>query len=275
MNALAVTIFDRAQGSLGDALPRLGGALLILLIGLPIAILLGRVVRKMLSTAGLDSLGDRTGVHDGLTRLGFEPSLSKLVARAVRIALFVLVIVAAISLLGFATLSIALNELVLFVPRLFVAVAIVIAGFVAAEFLRGRTDRLTDQMALGIQGGQLVEIVVIALFVLTALSLLGIPTQILVGLVALVIAAGVLSLALAFGLGGREVAREISAGRSVQGIFRIGERISVGDVTGEITAIEPTSTIVLDADGTRVRVPNHLLVESVVRVHDSDSGAAS
>ena len=43
MSALAITLLDNAQESLGGFLPRLGGALLLLLVGLLVAALVGRL----------------------------------------------------------------------------------------------------------------------------------------------------------------------------------------------------------------------------------------
>jgi small-conductance mechanosensitive channel len=275
VSLLAASILDRAGDTIGEALPRVAGALLLLVIGIPVAMLVARFVRRVLRAANVDDLGQRWGVHNGLSRLGLEPSLSGLVARGVRIALIVVVVVAAISLLGFGALSATLNAVVLFVPKLLVAVAIVIAGVVVADFLRRRVEPLTDQMAVGAPIGQMTEMVVVAIFALTALALVGVPTTILLALVALVVAAGVLSVALAFGLGGREVAREVSAGRSLAGVYRIGERITVAGVTGEIRALEPVAIVVRDDDGTSVRIPNHLLVETVVRVHGPEAGAGA
>ena len=269
MSLLAAAVLDRAGETIGEALPRLGGALLLIVIGIPIASLAARFVRRLLLAANLDDLGERSRVHEGLSRLGLERSLSRVIARGVRIVLIVVVVAAAISLLGFAALSAALNAAVLFVPKLFVAVALVIAGIVLAEFLRNRLEPFADQMAVAAPIGQITQVVVLALFVLTGLALLGVPTEILMALVVLVVAAGVFSVALAFGLGSREIAREISAGRSVAGTFRVGERITVGGITGVIAALEPVSIVLRDGDGTSIRVPNHLLLESVVRVHGS------
>ncbi|HEV3480444.1 MAG TPA: mechanosensitive ion channel domain-containing protein [Gaiellaceae bacterium] len=274
MTVLAASILDRAGETIGEALPRLAAAVLLVVIGIPVAMLVARFVRRLLLAANVDDLGERLGVHNGLSRLGLERSLSGVVGRGVRIALIVVIVVAAISLLGFGALAATLNEVVLFVPKLLVAVALVIAGVVVGDFLRRRVDQLTGQMAVGAPFGQMTEAVVVALFALTALALLGVPTTILLALVALVIAAGVLSVALAFGLGGREVAREVSAGRSIAGVFRVGERITVGGVTGEITALESVSTVLRDDGGTSVRIPNHLLVEAVVRVHRAPPGTA-
>jgi small-conductance mechanosensitive channel len=271
MSLIVLALLERAETTIGEALPRLAGALLLVLLGIPAAVLVARFVRRLLRTAGLDGLGERSGIHEGLARLGLERSLAALVARGVRIALIVLVVVAAISLLGFAALAETLNQVVLFVPKLFTAVAIVIGGIVVGEFLRRRIDALGEQMAVGVPIGQVAEAVVIALFTLTALALIGIPVGVLLALVVLVVAAAVFAFALAFGLGGREVAREVSAGRSVAGNFRVGDRITVGDVTGEITALESVSIVVRTEDGGSVRVPNRLLVEEIVRIDPAES----
>ncbi len=82
----------------------------------------------------------------------------------------------------------------------------------------------------------------------------------------IVLAAVAATFAIAFGLGGREVARALNAGRFVRASFAVGETISVGDLRGQIVGIETDATVIRTADG-RVRVPNNMLVESVVTIH--------
>ena len=193
--------------------------------------------------------------------------------RAVRITLSVVVLVASLSLLGLAALTASLNEAVLFLPRLFVAVALVLVGFVVADFVGDRVDRLADQMALGAPLGSVARVLVLALVTLTALAQLSVPTAILSALVGIVLVAGAFTLALAFGLGSRDVARELSAGRYVGASFEIGQVISVDRIRGEIVALESAATVVRTDTGETVRVPNHLLLESVVTVHAPRTGA--
>ena len=273
---VASTIFERASASLGESLPRLGGALLLLVAGLAFAWVLGRLAGRALRAVGVDDLGERFRIHDALERIGLERSLSRLVGRAVRITLSVVVIMASLSLLGLAALSASLNEAVLFVPKLLVALALVLAGIVVGEFVRGRVDRLATQMAIGGPVGRAAELLVVALFVLTALAQLSIPTAVLTALVGIGLVAAVLTVALAFGLGSREVAREISAGRYVSGSFAVGQTIGLdGAVRGEIVALESAATILRTEDGLTVRVPNHLLVESVVTIYGDDGGVGA
>jgi len=87
-----------------------------------------------------------------------------------------------------------------------------------------------------------------------------------------VILAGVVAtFALAFGLGGRDFARAVSAGRYVRSAYEVGQDISLGEVRGRIEAIEGASTVVDSGDGRSVRIPNHLLLESIVTVHAGES----
>lgn len=271
---LGASVLDRALESLGEALPRLAGAILLLVAGLAAAWIAGRVVARLLRTLAVDDLAERYGVHDVLARVGFERSLSRLIARAVRLTLVVVVIVASLSLLGLAALTASLNAAVLFLPRLFVAVALILVGFVVADFVGDRIDRLADQMALGVPLGAVARVLVLALVTLTALAQLGVPTAMLSALVAIVIIAGALTLTLAFGLGSREVARELSAGRYVGASFEVGQVISVDRIRGEIVAFDTAATVVRTEAGETVRLPNHVLLESVVTVHGPGGSAA-
>src|SRR5690242_11863583 len=99
MNVFAVSIFGRAGEALGAFIPRLGGALALLIIGLVITRLIARALLRSLQVAGLDRLSERTGVAPVLARSGLGASLSALVARAVRIGLTIVVIFASLSLL--------------------------------------------------------------------------------------------------------------------------------------------------------------------------------
>lgn len=264
MMPAVTTIIRQAGESLGGFLPRLGGAIVLLVVGLLLARLVARLVGRALAAAGVDDLAERWGVHDVLERAGFERSLTQLTRTALRIALSLVVVFASLSLLGLQFLSESLNQAVLFLPKLLIAAALLLAGLVVASMVRERVDRAAYQMDFPVPLGQLVQIAVIAVFAITAASQIAISTTILMVLLGILIAAAAATLTLAFGLGGRDVARALSAGRYLNGAFDVGETISFGDVTGRITAIEPTATLLVTGEGSTVRVPNQLLLESVV-----------
>jgi small-conductance mechanosensitive channel len=265
---IVATILDQAGDSLGGFLPRLGGALVLLLLGLLLVALVRRLLRRALQAAGLDELGERWGVGHVLERFGLSRSLSTVVAGAVRIALLVVVIFAALSLLGLQFLSASLNAGILFLPRVLVAIVLMLAGMVVAQLARRQVDRLADQMDLPGPLGLLAEVAILAIFAVTALAQLGVPVSVLLLIVAIVLAGVALTFALAFGIGGQAMAREVSARRYVEGSYAVGQDISVGEVRGRIEAIEATSTILETAAGDRLRVPNSQIVGSIVTVHE-------
>ncbi len=267
------TIFQRAGDTLGGFLPRLGGALALLVLGLIAARIVASVLRRALSAVGVDDLSERWGIHDVLERAGAGRSLAVVVARAIRVTIAAVVVIASLSLLGLQFLSESLNKAVLFLPNILVALGLLLAGIVVGELARRSVDRLTFQMDLPVPLGRLVEIVVIAAFAVTAASQLALSVFVLVGLVSIVLAGVALTFALSFGLGGRAVAQQLSAGRYVAGSFEVGQTVTVEGIRGRVESMESTVTVLRTRAGDAVRVPNHLMIERVVTVHSDAADA--
>jgi len=264
------TVIDQAGEALGGFLPRLGGALVLLVGGFLVALLLGRLLRKALERAHLDEALDRFGVGDLLARVGLDRSMSRLLGAVLRIALTLVVIFAALSLLGLQFLSQALNEAVLFVPQVLTAAALLLAGVVLGGLVRDRVDRTTRQMDFAVPLGAVAQVAVVAVFAITAAAQVAVSTLALMIVVGIVLAAVAATLAIAFGLGGREVARELSAGRYLRTAYSEGQEISVDGVRGEIVALETAATVLRTPAGDTVRLPNALLLTSVVTLHSGD-----
>ena len=267
-------VLDSAGEELGAFLPRLVGALVLLVVGLLLAKLIGSILRRALEAADLDDASARLGVDGHLSRAGLPASLSRVIGSATRIALSLVVIFAALSLLGLQFLSESLNAAVLAIPKVLIAAALVLIGLVLGGIARQRVERLTFQLDLPVSLGQVAQILVVAIFAITAAAQIAGSPAILLLLVAIVLAGAVAMLAIAFGLGGQGVARELSAGRHARNVFSVGEEISVADVFCTVVAVETMATVLSTGDGEAVRIPNRMLVESVVRVHAAADGAA-
>ncbi len=260
-------ILNRAATEIGAFLPRLAGALILLVLGLIIAKLVGGIVRRGLQAGGADDLAERWDVHAHLRRAGLAGELSEVAGKVVRLGLSVVVIFAALSLLGLQFLSDSLNAGVLAIPKLLIAAVLLLAGVVLGSIARQRVDRLTFQLDLPVSLGQVAQVLVVAIFAITAASQIAVSTAILLVLVAILLAGGVGMLALAFGLGGQGVARELSANRHARAAFAGGEEITVAGIRGRVVEVETMATVLETPEGERVRVPNRLLVEEVVHVH--------
>jgi len=268
------SILDQAGDQLGGFIPRLGGALFLLVVGIIIARVLARLLRRALRMAGLDTASERWGVADVLERAGLGRSLSHVLAVALRISLTVVVVFAALSLLGLQFLSQSLNQGVLFLPKVLAALALLLIGVVLAGFVRERVDRTATQWDLPIPLGAVFQMIVLAIFIITAAAQLTISTALLMVLVTILLAAAAAPFAIAFGLGGRDVARSLSAGRYVRAAFEEGQTIRIDGIRGSIESIEASATV-LRTPTERIRVPNHVLLSETVVIEDGEAEAGA
>ena len=267
---MMATVIDRAGDQLGDFLPRVAGALILLVVGLLAAIVLGRVVRRLLVRGGLDRFAERSGTSELLAQAGLGTSLAALIGTAVRLTVVVIATFAALTLMGLEFLSDSLNEGIVFIPRLLAALALVLIGVVLGAFLRAWIDRSSAQLDFPVSIGPVVQVLVIILFGVCAAAQAGLSVAPLTAIAIVLLGAMAATLALAFGLGAREVARSLTSGRYARADFHAGQTIRIDDLRGEIVRIDGAATTLKSGDDT-IRIPNSLLVERVVIVEGGEA----
>lgn len=186
-------------------IPRLIGALLILFIGWLIAKALGKLVTALLQKVNFDQTMDRANINGFLERTGTGLTASSLLGKVVFWFVFIIVLTMFASALGVPQISGFLNEMIAYIPNIFAALLILFLATLLARFLSG--------IVRGVSGNEVLAkitywaIVIYAAFM--ALVQLDIAQQ-LTGPTFLIILAGVsLALGLAFGLGGREQAKQL------------------------------------------------------------------
>lgn len=136
MGVLAVDIdFDGILtdtfGDIADFVPKLVAFLLIFLIGMFVARLIRRVVGTVLTKIGFDGYIDKAGIGAPLQRAGFADS-GKFVAQIIYYLVALLVLKLSLSAFGDNDISDALDGMIAFIPKLIVAIIIiVITGLVA------------------------------------------------------------------------------------------------------------------------------------------------
>ncbi len=138
-------------------------------------------------------------------------------------------------------------------------------GVVLGAFLRAWLDRTSAQLDFPVAIGAVVQVLVIILFGLCAAAQAGVAVAPLMSIAVVLLGAVAITLALAFGLGAREVARSLTSGRYARSDFEVGQVVRIGDMRGEIVRIDGAATT-LRADGETIRIPNSMLVERIVVV---------
>jgi small-conductance mechanosensitive channel len=147
-------------------------------------------------------------------------------------------------------------------PRFLVAFLILIGGYAASVALAamiGQSARkATGVRQVGLE--RMLRASIMAAAVVVALTEMGVDSTMLVVLLIVAIGAPALAVALLTAFGGREVAAQIAAGRSLRHQLRAGQQLSCEGVRGTIVVIHPSTVEVEQADGTRVLIPHRTLL---------------
>jgi hypothetical protein len=237
---------SNALNSFLAAIPQVIGALVIILIGWIIAGVLARIVTEVLRRAGADRLfAEHGGQVYGQQSRNIKPSIvaGELVKWLVRIVF----LVAAANVLGLTQVSELLNDVLLWIPNLIVAAIILLLAPLLARFVRGAIEVGAGQMGFANAPllGRIAEIAIVAFAVIIAINQIGIAANLVNTLFIGVVAALALAFGLAFGLGGRDVAAQLTQSwyeQSQTTATRLRARQAAGRPQRESTA-NATSTI--------------------------------
>jgi hypothetical protein len=190
-------------------LPRFMEMLVIVVLGWLIAFILKVLLRSVLKITRFDKLSEHTGATQ-LLRGAALPSLSELVSRFVFWVAWLGFILLGISVLGLVGIEQHVASFFGFLPRLFASLLILFFGLLGASFF-SRAALLSGVNA-GLPSPRLISWAIRTMIILFVISMsfeeLGVGSRTMIVAFALTFGSLMLGLALAFGLGGKELARK-------------------------------------------------------------------
>lgn len=198
--------------------PRLMAAIVVVVVGLLAAWLLKTIFGRILRASGFDAGFQRLGWTAVLERAGVQKPASACAASALFWLLFLMTVMLSLTAFELPILDRLATGFFLFLPRLAVAIAIVVAGSLLAGFLGRSVLVYSVNAELPLPGlvAATVRALVLGLGAAMALEQVGIATAIVTTAFGLTFGGLMLALALAFGLGGRQAARDLLQ-RATQG----------------------------------------------------------
>jgi len=191
-------------------LPRLAAALGILMVGLAIAKMVERGTDIALHKIGFDRWMREGGVTEALERAGTALDPSSVLAKLVFWTMMLLVILLAANALGIAAVGVLFAELLAYIPKVITAVVVLVIGILLGEFVKDLVLASAGALPGGINLGRLAKAAIILLAVFMAFDQLEIAQDILLVFFIAVVGAAALAAGIAFGLGGRDVAAQIT-----------------------------------------------------------------
>lgn len=191
-------------------LPSFLASVLLFLVGIVLAKILQVIIFRFLKAVRIDKHFERFGMEEMLGKGGIKEPLSVLLSKAIRwVTIFIFVIIA-LRTLNIPSVGRLLEGFFLYIPNVIVAVLILLFGYLLSNFL-GRAALIASVNAgIRLSGliGQCTKLAVFMLSITMALEQLGIGSNTIVIAFAISFGGVVLALSIAFGLGGRDIAKD-------------------------------------------------------------------
>jgi hypothetical protein len=203
-----------------SAIPRIIGFLVVLIVGWIISSLLARGVEALLHAVKFNDLARRSGFADFVQKMGVRDDSAGVIASIVKWFVRLITLVVAFDTLGLPAVSNVLNQLLLWLPNLVVALVVLVIGGLAANALSQLVRGATAEAGFS-NPEMLATVTRVAVWgfaIIVALNQLGIATTLINTLLIGLIGAMALAFGLAFGLGGRDRAAQLidTMGRNAQ-----------------------------------------------------------
>jgi len=199
-------------------LPRLVAMVIIFVVGWVVAWIIEFILRRLLILVRLNKLFENKGVTQLLTQAAL-PSPAEIISRMVFWVVWVCFMLVGVNALGIVALQREISSFVSLLPQFVIALLILLFGFLAANFL-SRAALLAAVNANSPSPRLFSSFVrfLILLFAITmALERIGLGRGVVLVAFSVSFGAIMMGLAIAFGLGGRNVARRILERRFAPG----------------------------------------------------------
>lgn len=247
-------------------IPNLFGALVVVLLGFVVAKLLDTLLSKLLAKLGLDRLMGGTGLTKLISRAGVQVPISTLIGKIIYWFVLLIFLVSAAESLGLERVSATLDMLALYLPKVFGAALVLLVGVLLAQLANGLVRGAAEGVGLDYSAGlgRIAQGLVIIISISVAISQLEVKTDLLNHVIVIALLTVGLAVALALGLGSRELAGQILAGIYVRELYQVGQHVRVGGVEGQIEEIGTVKTTLLTDDGELVSLSNRILLDQQV-----------
>mgnify|MGYP001574202616 CR=1 FL=1 len=192
-------------------IPNLLGAILILIIGWLAGAWLRFLVSKILGAVKLNALITGTAVDSFLKKAEIRGKIEDILGNTVRWLTIFIFFIAAVNILGLSTVSQVLNNILGYMPRVFSAAIVLLAGVLLAGLVESLVKGAVGSVAVSVSRflGKLASWIVMIFATLAAISELGIAANFINTLITGTIAMFSLGLGLALGLGSKDIVKEI------------------------------------------------------------------
>lgn len=248
------------------AAPKVAVGLLLAVAALLIAKLIERVLRKTLIRMRLDDLVTKAGIDQAIHRIGIRQELTILLPRLTYFLILLVLARTAGDALGLDAISGAIGAFFAYLPNIFAALVLLILGSTVGQFVGQIVSQSAESSGIEFAPalGKLVSGAILFVCAMMGLAQLKIDTDIVRIVTGLVLGGASLAFGLSFGLGTRDIIRNITAGFYARKVLTMGKPMEIAGQQGVLRAITATH-IVLQSDKGETTISNANILDHVTR----------
>ena len=261
--------------SIVTAAPKVITAIVLFAVAVVVAKIIEKILRAILVRVRFDGLVARVGIDKTLQRIGLRQELNYFVPRLVYFLILILLAKTAADALGLAAVSDAFTAFFNYLPNIVAALLLVVLGTAAAQFAGQAVAQGAESAGIDFAPslGRLVSAMILFIVGIMAIGQLKIEFEIIRIVTSLLLAGLALAFGLSFGLGTRDLTRNILAGFYARKVLRVGEPLEIRGEHGILKAITPTHTLI-DDGGKTVSIANGVFLDEIAR-QDRAAGSDS
>lgn len=269
LDQIVETVSSTTMGLINTIIQFIPGlilGLIVLGIGYLLSRILRSVVQKLAEKLKLDKFVESLGFTEGLERVNIKQPPSVMLATIVYWFILLNFLLAALQKMQFGTIVLPLQQFIFKFPAFIAALITIVLGAMLARVVGRVVSGALSGIGLEIHEvlGNIVRYLILCIVFIIALQQIGLDVELLknlFGTTLLILIAGV---ALAFGLGGNSVTRNVLAGFYAREIFKIGDILMIDGEEGVLEGIGTINSELRTSNGVTT-IPNCRLTDETIK----------
>ncbi|MDP8267017.1 MAG: mechanosensitive ion channel [Candidatus Aceula meridiana] len=265
-NNLVVKTLEQSYQFFSEFIPRLVFAIAIFSIGWICAVIIRKIIAKILKASGFDVVSEKTGLKAFLQKGGYTRNPSSIIGLGFYWLVIFSTLIMVFNALNLEVASQFLEKVSLYMPNIIVALVLLSLGIYISRFL-GQFVTATSKLAnipFYEALGKVAGYSVIGLSAMIALEQLDVATTIIAQSFIIIFGVVPLIISIFFIVGGRDIITSIIAGRLIKKDYEKGDLIEIEALKGKIESIDLASTKIIDGNQ-EIIFPNSEFVKKVVK----------
>ena len=215
---------------------------------------LTNILNRFLNIAKIDKLNALYEKIDILKKLNLKIDFKKIIIAIFKLFLLLIFVIVGADLFNFPGVTRVVNDIIAYLPRLISAIAIILIGFYIANRIKLWLGKILNIIGSNSGTNIISNVVVfgfILFFTLMGLNQAGIDTTLITDNISIILGVVFFSIALSFGLGSKDIVKEILYSYYLRKSVQVGDKIRIedGKVEGTLVSIDNINVKILSREG--------------------------